>query len=90
MLYWFSFSLAKKIDSERAHASTKMGRITWNGKKKDRDCPLSAAVRQYCWNNPCERSLLGQSAGHKRVGTVGRHMASCLVSLGARTSGLAF
>lgn len=44
----------------------------------------------YCLNRPFERSLLGQSAGHKRVGTVSRHIASCLVSLGNRTSGLTF
>lgn len=48
------------------------------------------SFQQYCWNNHFDRSLLGQSAGHKTVGTVGRHMASCLVSLGSRTSGLAF
>lgn len=47
LLHWFSSRLARKIISEDAHTSTKRGRITWSGKKQDRDCPLSAAARHY-------------------------------------------
>lgn len=94
-LHCLSSRLARKIISEDAHASTKRHRITWRGKKQERDCSLSAAGRYYTistilFKHPLREISSGAKCWPQERWDCEQTHSLCLVSLGNRASGPAF